>query len=82
MHFYFKLELVLVTSYCGIIAKCSVDKLVNTSAVHVSAFCKTKCLYKNAKCDAYALFCGTNSHNQQAEDRPGVGFFQKIFYSL
>jgi len=35
-----------------------------------------------AKCDAYALFCGTNSHNWQAEDQPEVGFFENNFYPL
>jgi len=75
--FYFKLGLVLVTSDCGITAECGVKKSVNTSAALVCAFCETKSLCKNAKCDAYTLFCGTNSHNRRAEDQPGVGFFKK-----
>jgi len=62
MRFCFKLGLVLVSSDCGITA--DVDKSVNTSAAHDCAFCETKSLCKNAKCDAYKLFCGTNSHNQ------------------
>jgi len=33
-----------------------VDKSVNTSAAHVCAFCETKSLCKNAKCDPYAFF--------------------------
>jgi len=37
-------------------AECGVYKSVNTSAAHVCAFCETKSLCKNAKCDAYALF--------------------------
>jgi len=41
-----------------------VAKSVSTSAVHVCAFCETKSVCTNAKCDAYTLFCGTNSHNQ------------------
>jgi len=56
MRFYFILGLVLVTSDCGITAERSVDKLVNTSAAHIWAFCDTKSLSKNAKCDTYALF--------------------------
>ena len=31
------------------------DKLVNTSAAHVCAFCEIKSLCKNAKCDVYVL---------------------------
>ena len=53
MGFCFKLGLVLFTSDCGLTAECGVDKSVNTSSTHVSP-----------KCDAYTLFCGTNSHNQ------------------
>ena len=34
---------------------------------------------KNAKCDAYAFFCGTNSHNREAEDQPEVRFFKILF---
>jgi len=64
MRFCFKLGLVLVTPDCGIAAECGVAKSVNISAVHVCAFCETKSVCKNAKCDAYTLFCGTNSHNQ------------------
>jgi len=60
-------------------AECGVYKSVNTSAAHVCAFCETKSLCKNAKCDAYALFCGTNSYNRQAEDQPEVGFKKIIF---
>jgi len=36
-----------------------VDKSVNTSTAHVCAFCETKSLCKNAKCDAYALVAQT-----------------------
>ena len=79
MRFYFKVGLVVVTSNCGITAEYGVDKSVNTSAAHVCAFWETKSLCKNAKCDAYALFCDTNSHNRRAEDRPWVGFFLKEF---
>jgi len=82
MRFYFKLGLVLVTSDCGITAVCGVDKSVNTSAAHVCAFCETKSLCKNAKCDAHGRFCGTNSNNRQAEDQPAVGFFLNNFYPL
>jgi len=82
MRFYFKLWLVLVTSDCGITAECGVDKSVNTSTAHFCAICETKSLYKNAKCDAYALVCGTNSQNWQAEDQPEVGFFKNNFYPL
>ena len=39
--------------------ECGVDKSVNTSAVHVCAFYETRTLCKNAKCDAYNVFCGT-----------------------
>ena len=73
MHFYFKLGLVLVTSDCGITAKCGVDKLVNTSTAHVCAFCKTKFLCKNAKYDGYALFCGTVILDEQ-RTRPESDF--------
>jgi len=52
MRFCFKLRLVLVTSDCGITAECGVDKSINTSAEHLCAFCDTKALCKNAKCDA------------------------------
>jgi len=34
---------------------------------------------QKAKCDAYTLFCGTNSHTRRAEDQPGVGIFLKEF---
>jgi len=78
MRYYFMLGLVLVTSDCGITAECGLNKSVNTSAAHICAFCETKSLCKNAKCDAYRLFCGTNSLNQQAEDQPEVWFFKKI----
>ena len=44
MRFCFKLGLVLVTSDCGIIAECGVDKSVNTRAPHVCAFCESKSL--------------------------------------
>jgi len=54
MRFCFKLGVVLVSSDCGITA--DVDKSVNTSAAHDCAFCETKSLCKNAKCDAYKLF--------------------------
>jgi len=59
MRFCFKLVLVLITSDCGITAEFGVDKSVNTSAVHVCTFYETRPLCKNAKCDAYTLFCGT-----------------------
>ena len=55
------------------------DKSVNTSAAHVCAFCETKCLCKNAKCDAYALFCGTHSQNRQAEISPKSDLKKIIF---
>ena len=73
------LGLPLVTSNCGITAECSVNMSVNTTAAHICAFCETKSLWKNAKCDAYGLFRGTNSHNRQAEDQPEVVFFKRIF---
>jgi len=73
MRFDFMLRLVLVTSDCEITAECGVKKSVNTSAVHIC------CVQKNAKCDAYGLFCGTDNHNRRAEDWPEVGFFQKEF---
>jgi len=57
MRFCFKLGLVLVTSNCGITAECGVDKSVNTSAAHVYAICENKPLCKNAKFDAYTIFC-------------------------
>jgi len=56
MRFCFKLGLVLITSDCGITAECDVDKLVNTNPAHVCAFCETRPLCKNAKCDGYTLF--------------------------
>jgi len=56
MSFGFRLGLVLVTSDCGITTECGVDKSVNTSAAHVCAFCETKSLCKNAKCDTHVLF--------------------------
>jgi len=71
------LGLVLVTSDCGIIAECSVNKSVNTTAAHICAFCETKSLCKNAKCDACGLFHDTNSHNRRTEDQPEVGYFKK-----
>jgi len=70
---------VLVTSDCGITAECSVNKSVNTTAAHIYAFCDTKSLCKNSKCDAYGLFRGTNSHSWRAEDQPEVGYFLKEF---
>ena len=73
------LGLPLVTSNCGITAECSVNKSVNTTAAHICAFCETKSLCKNAKCDAYGHFGGTNSHNRRAEDQPEVGYFFKEF---
>jgi len=73
------LGLVLDTSDCGITAECSVDKSVNTTAVHICAFCETKSLCKKAKCDAYGLFRGTNSQNRRAEDQQEVGYFFKEF---
>jgi len=73
------LGLPLVTSNCGITAECSVSKSVNTTAAHICAFCETKSLCKNAKCDAYGLFRCTNSHNWRAEDQPEVGYFLKEF---
>jgi len=36
-------------------------------------------LCKNAKCDAYGHFGGTNSYNRRAEDQPEVWFFSKAF---
>jgi len=67
---------VLVTSCCGITAECSVNKSVKTTAAHIiCAFCETESLWKNAKCDAYALFCGTNSDNRRAEDQPKSDIF-------
>jgi len=63
MRFCFKLGFVLVTSDRGITAECGVDKSVNTSAAHVCAFCETISMCTNAKCDAYTLFWGTNSHS-------------------
>jgi len=75
MRFYFILGPVLVTPDRGITAECSVNKSVNTTAAHVCAFCETKPLCKNAKCDTYALFRGTNSHNRRAENQPEVGYF-------
>jgi len=54
-----------------------VDNSVNTRAAHVCGFCETKYLRKNAKCNGYASFCGTNSHNRQAEDQPEVGIKKK-----
>jgi len=82
MRFYFMLGLVLVTTDCGITAECGVKKSVNTSPAHICAFCGTQPLCKNAKCDAYCLFCGTHSHNRRAEDQPEVGFFLNNFYRL
>ena len=79
MRFYFMLGLVLVTSDSGITAECAVNMPVNTSTAHICAFCETRSLCKNAKCDAYGLFCGTNSCNRRAEDQPGVWFFLRIF---
>jgi len=67
MCFCFKLGLVLVKSDCGMTAKCDEDKSVNTSTMYVCAFCETKSLCKNAKCDAYILFWGTNSHNEHCQ---------------
>ena len=81
IRFYFLLGLVLVISDCGITAECSVNKSVNTCAAHICAFCETKSLCKNAKCDAYGLFRGTNSLNRRAEDQPEVGYFLKEFLS-
>jgi len=72
MCFYFMLGLVLVTSDCGITAECGVNKSVNTRAAHICAFCETWSLCQNAKCDAYGLFCGTNTYNRRAEDQPEV----------
>ena len=79
MRFYFMLEPVLVTSDCGITADCSVNKSVNTTAGRICAFFETKSLCKNAKCDAYGRFCGTNNHNRRAENQPEVGYFLKEF---
>ena len=78
MHIYFMLGLFLVTSDCGITTECGVKKSVNTSAAHICAFCETKPLYKNGKCDAYRLFCGANNHNYSRPNsfrlpRPGSG---------
>ena len=75
MRFKFKLGLVLVTSDCGITAECGVDKLVNIRAAHICTVCHTMSLCKNAKCDAYTPFSGTNSHNWRAENQTGVGLF-------
>jgi len=52
-----------------------VNKSVNTTATHICAFCGTRSLCKNAKCDAYGLFRDTNIHNRRAEDQPEVGYF-------
>jgi len=79
MRFYFMLGLVLVTSDCGIMSECSVNKSVNTTAAHICAFCETKSLCKNAKCDAFGLLRGTSSHNRRAEDQPEVGYFLKKY---
>jgi len=51
--------------HCGITAECGVDKSVNNSTAHVCAFCKTKSLCKNAKCDAYALVAQTVTIGKQ-----------------
>jgi len=72
------LGLALVASVREITAECSVNKSVNTIAAHICAFCETKSLCKNAKCEAYGLF-GTNSYNRRAEDQPEVGYFLKYF---
>ena len=77
--FYFMLSLVLVTSDCGITAKCSMSKSVNTSAAHICTFCETKSLCKNTVW-RLRTFCGTNSHNQRAEDQPEVWVFSKEFW--
>ena len=80
MRFYFNLGLVLVTSSCGITAECGVDKSLNTSVTHVCAFCETNSSCKNAKCDAYVLFCGTNSHKiGEQKISPESDLFKRIF---
>jgi len=81
MSFYFMLGLVLITPGCEITAECDVKKSVNTSAAHICAFCETKSLCKNAKCDAYGLFCGTNNYTRRAEDQPEVGFKKKRIFT-
>jgi len=75
----YMLGLVLITSDCGNTAECSVNMSVNTTAAHICAFCETKSLCKNSKCDVYGLFRATHSHNRRAEDQHQVGYFFKEF---
>jgi len=58
-----------------------VNKSAKTTAAHICAFYKTKSLCKNAKCDTYGHFPGTNSHNQPPEDQPEVGYLFKIIFT-
>jgi len=78
MRFYFMLGLVLVTSDYGITAECGVDNSVKTSAAHICAFCETKSLCKNAKCDAHGFFCSTVTIGEQKLS-PGSNFLKRIF---
>ena len=57
------------------------NKSAKTTAAHICAFYKTKSLCKNAKCDTFGHFPGTNSHNQPPEDQPEVGYLFKIIFT-
>jgi len=63
----------------GLWNQCGVDKLVNTSAAHVCAFARLSPCAKTESVMLTHFFCGTNSHNRQAEDQPGVRVFLKDF---
>jgi len=76
-----KLGLVLVTSDCGITAECGVDKLVNTSAAHICAFCHTMSLCKNATCDAYTPLLW-HKQTQLASRRSVLSRVYKIFFRV
>jgi len=69
----------MFSSYQTVEVLLSVVWTSQSTTVQFCAFCETKPLCKNTKCDAYVLFCGTNSHNRQVEDHPGGGFFKSIF---
>jgi len=72
----------IVTSDCGITAECSVNKLVNTAAAHVCAFCETKSLYKNKSVRLTDFFVAQTVTVGEQKISSKSDIFLKNFYPL
>jgi len=71
------LGLVLVTSDFGITDECIVRTSQSILPQRIFAHFVRQVLVQKRKVWHLRTFCGTNSHNRQAENQPEVGHFQK-----